>query len=144
MSCEEIICIENIVNIQATYYIMNLRLSDLIEDILTEIQEGFLPLLEIRIFLHSLKDVPFTNEDKGQQILDKMDECMENQLYLRQAEWTTDKIMKNIMALQRLILWDYMITGSIVVYSDNEIQWDVNITFILHEGKVEIYNCVEN
>lgn len=45
MSCDEIICIENIVDIQATYCVINLSLSDLIEDIITELQKGFLPIL---------------------------------------------------------------------------------------------------
>ena len=143
MSCIEITCIENIVDIQATYCVINLSLSNLIEDVITELQKGFLPILEIRLFLHSLKSVALTNETEGQRILDKMTMCMRNQLYLSQSEWTTEKIMKNITKLQRLILYDYMINGSIV-YSDNEIIWDVNTSFILHEGKVEIYTCAEN
>ena len=63
---------------------------------------------------------------------------MKNQSYLSQSEWTTEKIMKNITKLQRLILWDYVINGSIIVCSDNEIIWDVDTSFILHEGRVEI------
>ena len=121
MSCEEIICIENIVDIQATYYIMNLSLSDLIEDIITEIQKGFLPILEIRVFFHSLNSIPFTDEAKGQQILDTLSACMENQLYLTQSDWNAEKIMENIIKLQMLILWDYVIDGSLVVFEDNEI-----------------------
>jgi hypothetical protein len=111
MSCDAIVCIENIVDIQATYYVMNLPLSELIKDILEEIREGLLPILEIRIFLHSLRDVLFTNEMKGQRILEEVDNCIKNQLYVGQTEWTVGKLVKSIIELQRLILWDYRITG---------------------------------
>lgn len=48
--------------------------------------------------------------------------------------------MKNIRELQILILWDYNINGSIIMYNDNEIKWDMDVSFILNEGEIEFPN----
>lgn len=69
ISCQKIVCIENIVDFQAKYSLLNLSLSTLIKEILGELKKGFIPILEISVFLESLKSVPFTDESKGEAIL---------------------------------------------------------------------------
>ncbi len=54
---------------------------------------------------------------------------MEEQLYLHNPEWTIEIIMKNILKLERLILWDYIIEGSLIVYNNNEIAWVLEIKY---------------
>jgi hypothetical protein len=142
ISCQEIVCIENIVDLQATYSVLNLSLSNLIEEILEELKRGFIPILEIRVFLHSLKSVPFTDEAKGEFMLYKLIDCMKNQLYITQSKWTPVEIMKYILKLQILILWDYNIDGSLVMYNDNDIRWDMNVFFILDKGEIEVFNVL--
>lgn len=144
MSLEEIVCIENVVDFQATYFILDLKVSRLIEMICREIMNGVLPILNTRILLHTLKSAPFTDEVRGVQILDELIECMEERLYLHNPEWTIEKIMKNVLRLERLILWNYIIEGSLVVYINNEITWDSEIKFILQNNHVQFYNIVEN
>ena len=67
-------------------------------------------------------------------------DCIKNQLYLSQSMWTSVKIKKYIMKLQMLILWDYDINGSLVMYNDNDIRWDMDVSFILNKGEIEIFN----
>ena len=55
MSYKELICIETVqsstanIELQATYSIINLRISTLFEDVLKELEKGIIPLLETRI-----------------------------------------------------------------------------------------------
>jgi len=142
MSCQEIVCTENIVDLQATYSVLNLSLSNLIEEILEELTSGYIPILEIRVFLQSLKSVPFTDEVRGELLLYKLINSMKNQSYLTQSMWRPAKIMKYILKLQMLILWDYDINGSLVMYNDNEIIWDIDVSFILDKGEIKIYNVI--
>lgn len=59
-----------------------------------------------------------------------------------QSKWNTVEIMKNIKELQILILWDYNINGSLIMYNDNEIKWDMDVSFILNEGEIEFFNFI--
>jgi hypothetical protein len=138
VSCKEIVCIENIVELQATYSVLNLSLSNLIEEILEELNKGFIPILEISVFLHSLKSVPFTDEAKGELMLCKLIRCMKNQFYLTRSMWTSTIIKNFIKKLQTLILWDYDINGSLVIYNDNDIRWDMDVSFIMNKGEHDI------
>jgi len=139
MSCDEIVCIENVVDIQATYCIINLSLSDLIDEILQEAKKGFIQILELRILLQSLKFVPFTEERKGEQLLSELIEHIEDQ-----TEWNITYIVKKVVLLQQLILWDYIINGSLIIYHNNEIKWDIDVAFILNQGEVELYRLTNN
>ena len=140
ISCDEIICIENIVDFKATYYINNLNLSDLIEDIIEGCKRGFLDILGMEVFLYSLKFVPFTNEIRAESIHSEISECIKNQLYCKSSRWNVPKILKKIKQLQRLFLWDYVIDGSLIKFNDNEIYWDLEVSFILNNEGVELYS----
>lgn len=142
MSCDEIVCIENIVDIQATYSVIDLKLSKLIVKILEEMRKGFTPILEILLLLHSLKFVPFTDEKKGGEILYKLIKCMSNQLYLTPSKWTIAYMMKKMLKLQKLILWEYIINGSLIMRDDNEIRWDMEVSFMVNGAQVEFYNSI--
>ncbi len=136
-------CIENIVDLQVTYSVINLSLSNLIEEILGELNLDFIPILEIRVFLQSLRSVPFTDEIKGELILYELNDCIKNQLYQSNSTWTSDIIKKYILKLQMLVLWDYDINGFLVMYNDNEIKWDMEVSFVLNEGEIEIFNATK-
>ncbi|MFX1569845.1 MAG: hypothetical protein ACFFCV_15945 [Promethearchaeota archaeon] len=140
MNCQEIVCIEKIVDLQATYSVLNLSLSNLIEEILGDLKDRFIPILEIQVLLHSLKSVPFTDELKGKLILSKLTSCMKNLLNLTKSKWTSTIIMHYILKLQKLILRDYDINGSLVIYNDNDIRWDIDVSFLLNKGEIENYN----
>lgn len=140
ISCEEIVCIESITDFQATYYITNLNLSDLIEDITEGCKRGFLDILDIEVFLYSLKFVPFTNEKRAENIHSELTECIRNQLYCKSSKWSIPKILKKIKQLQRIILWYYVIDGSLVKYNNNEINWDLDVLFILNKEGAELYS----
>lgn len=127
-------------DLQATYSILNLSLSDLIKEILEELKKGFIPILELRVLLQSLNFVPFTDEGKGQEVLGDLTECLRNQSYLNQSRWKISNMRKMIVNLQKLILWDYKIDGSLIMYCDDEIIWDMDVTFVLNEGSVEFYS----
>jgi len=138
MSCQEIMCIENIIDLQATYSVLSLSLSNLIEEILEELKKGIIPILEIRVFLQSLKSVTLTDEAKGELLLNALITYMNELIFLEQSMWTPTKIMKYILKLQNLILWDYHISGSLVIYNDNNIKWDMDVCFVLDKEKIEI------
>ncbi|MFX0154491.1 MAG: hypothetical protein ACFE9Q_08190 [Candidatus Hodarchaeota archaeon] len=135
-------CIENIVDFQATYSILNLSLSTLIREILDKLKRGFIPILEIRIFLHALKSVPFADEPKGELLLHNLIDCVNNQWYLIKSVWTPAKIGEYVSKLQILILWDYKINRSLILYNDNEIKWEMDVSFILNKGEIEFFNGI--
>lgn len=142
--CKEIVCIENIVDLQATYSVLNLSLSNLIFDIIKESARGFISILNVRVFLYSLQFIPFTDEQKAQQLRVELVECLNNRLYAKSKKWTVQKFIRKIRKLQDLIMWDYIIDGSLVMYNNDEIRWDLDVSFMLIEGHAKLYNVIEN
>lgn len=120
--------------IQETYVITNLTLSKLLKEVLSEIEKDILPLLNIEILLYTLKSVPFSNEAVGISILENLNDSMKYQLYGKSGEWNCKAIAYRLQKLRNLILYDYMIEGSLIVYRTNQIEWDLNVLILL-QGK---------
>lgn len=134
MSLEELISIERIETalsrLQETYVIDDLLLSRLFNELCTELKKGILPLLDMHILLYVLTVVPFTDEAKGIKISEDLRNCVINELYGK--EITCRYVTKQLQRLQNLILYDYQIEGSLVVYHDYRIDWYVEVN--LHEN----------
>jgi len=130
MCCDQIVCIENVVDIQATYSILNLSLSQLIAEISKSCKQGFINVLDVNVFLYALRDVPFSNEVLGMELIAELKECITKELYATSKKWTLSKFMKKIKALRELVMWDYLIDGSLITYNNNEIAWDIEVSFI--------------
>ena len=81
MSIEELVCIESIEDLQATYTILEVKMSKIFEEILRELKKGIIPILETRILLHVLKNEPFSNEMEGLNLLDGLTFCIEKKFY---------------------------------------------------------------
>ena len=56
--------------------------------------------------------------------------------------WTPAKIREYVSKLQILILWDYKINGSLILYNDNEIKSEMDVSFILNKGEIEFFNGI--
>jgi hypothetical protein len=136
MSLEELINIERVqiastnTMLQETYSIENLRLSKLFEEVLKELEMSVIPILDVRILLYSLKSVPFTDEVKGSLILEELTTCIRNELYGLSKSWDCEKILSELQKLRNLILYDYILDGSIVIYYYNKIEWDLDVCFL--------------
>ena len=137
MSLDELISIERVEfqttkeRIQETYVVTNLLLSKLFEEILQELEMDILPILDVKILAYSLRSVPFTMEAEGVDVLESFNECMDSQLYGRSHRWNCNVISTKIKRLQQLVLWDYEIEGSLKVYYDNRIEWDLGVSIIV-------------
>ena len=135
MSVEELISIERVEfqeireRIQETYVIADLMLSKLFEEVLSEVKIDILPILNVKILLYVLKSIPFTDEGRGMGILEVLDECMKYQLYGKLTKWSCKKIDTKLKELRNLVLYDYLIEGSLKLYYDNQIEWELYITF---------------
>lgn len=97
---------------------------------LKELEKGILPILETRILLHCLRNVPFLNEIKGINLLDALNVCMEEQLYTSHTKWSCKVILKDILRLQKLVPYDYDINGSLIIYDNWEIFWDLDVSIV--------------
>ena len=137
MSLDELISIERVEfetskeRIQETYVVNTLPLSKLLKEVLREINLFILPILNIKILLYALRSVPFIDEVKGVGLLESLNECMENQLYGKSNEWNCNAIFTRIKELRQLVLYDYMIEGSLKLYHDNQILWDLGVSIFL-------------
>ncbi|MFX0024303.1 MAG: hypothetical protein ACFE9S_18435 [Candidatus Hermodarchaeota archaeon] len=142
MCCDEIVCIENIIDIQATYSILNLSLSMLISDIIRGCRQGVINILDVRVFLRALQNVPFSDENFAQKLILELGECVENELYGKVKTWTVKEFQNKIQKIQKLIMWDYNIGGSLTVYNnkDREIWWDLKVEFIKLEGHGKLFS----
>ncbi|KKM13876.1 hypothetical protein LCGC14_1711800 [marine sediment metagenome] len=118
MSLEELISIER-VELQAT------------KERLKEVRKDILPLLDIEILLYALKSVPFANEVRGVQILEALNECLDYELYGKTGGWSCKTVANKIGQLKNLVLYDYLIEGSLIVYHSKNLEWDLcyNINF---------------
>ena len=93
-------------------------------------KNGVIPILETRLLLHSLIYIPFINENEGTQILKDLTNCMENHWYSLKNTWNCKSIITELKKLQRFVLNDFIISGSIVIYDDDFIQWDLNVSIV--------------
>jgi len=80
--CDEIVCIEKVVDFQATYSILDLELSNLISAIVRACKQDYFNILNLKVFFHSLRDVPFKNEDKALEL------CNELMRYIKQKSFS--------------------------------------------------------
>jgi len=137
MSLDELISIERVEfetskeRIQETYVIAGLTLLKLFTEVLDEVEADILPILNIEILLYALRSVPFTNEVEGVYIIESLNEYMKYQLYGKSSVWNCKTIASKIKTLRSLILCDYSIEGSLKLYYDNQIEWDLAVLFLL-------------
>jgi hypothetical protein len=135
MSLDELISIERVEfertkeRIQETYVIADLTLSKLFKEILKEAENNILPILNVKVLLYVSQSIPFTDEPKGINIYKRIQECMEYQLYGKTREWNCKRIHNHIKEIRSLILYDYMIEGSLQLSHNDKIEWDLLITF---------------
>lgn len=101
------------------------------EEILRELEMDILPILDVKILAHALRSVPFSKEVEGVDLLENLNECMESQLYGRSHKWNCNVISTKIKELRSLALYDYAIEGSLKIYYDNRIEWDLGVSIIV-------------
>lgn len=133
MSLEELISLERIENfnnirLKETYLVYNLPLSKLFVEVLDELKRNHIPILDIHILLYSLRNVPFTDEAEGLEASEALKACMEKELYGKPVQWTCMNMCNNIEKLCELIVYEYFIEGSLMVYQDYEIEWDLTVS----------------
>ena len=139
MSLDELISIERVEfktskeRIQETYVIADLWLSKLFKEILKEVKKDILPLLDIKILLYALKSVPFTDEVEGVNITESLNYCMLNQLYGKTPEWNCKTIGSKLKKLKNLVVYNYSIEGSLKLFYDNRIEWDLMVSIHFRE-----------
>lgn len=80
--------------------------------------------------LHILINIPFLNENKGTQILKDLTNSIENQWYSIEDIWNYNCILRELKILQKLVLYDYLICGSFIIYSDNHIKWELQTSIL--------------
>ncbi|MFW9828037.1 MAG: hypothetical protein ACFFEY_10615 [Candidatus Thorarchaeota archaeon] len=95
-----------------------------------------IPLLEVRILFQVLINVPFLNEEKGNQILKDLMNCVINHWYTQKSIWNGKTILYRIKSLKKLVLFDYEINGSFIKYNDNHIYWDLKISLIMNQNGI--------
>ncbi|KKM00829.1 hypothetical protein LCGC14_1800510 [marine sediment metagenome] len=136
MSLEELISIERVElftkkeRIRETYVIANLTLSKLFTEVLRNIEKSIISLLDLRILLRALKDVPYTTEMEGVQIHESLTMCLEHELYAKLGECNCKVIASKVKKLRSLILFDYLIEGSVIVFRSNQPEWDLSVSLI--------------
>ena len=134
MSLDELISIERVEfetskeRIQETYVVNTLPLSKLFMEVLLEINQDILPILNIKILLYALRSIHLTDEVEGLELLKSLNDCIENQLYGKSNEWDCKAISTRIKELRQLVLYDYIIEGSLKLYHDNQILWDIGVS----------------
>jgi len=132
MSLDELISIERVEfessRIQETYSVDSLLLSKLFEELITEVKKDILPILDMYILLHVLQSVPFIDEAKGIEITENLSKWMNEELYGKEVKCS--EIVKILRELNKLILYDYVIEGSLTVYHDYHIDWDLEVSIL--------------
>lgn len=143
MCREEIVCIEKIVDIQATYTVLDLKLSMLFEEINKECIKGIIDILHFKILMSALRDVPFKDEQKAQQLYMELVECLDNEYYGSSKEWSIYTILKKIKELQKYILWDYIINGSFTLYPDETGWWELKVDIVRSKEFYHLFSMLE-
>ena len=129
---DEIVCVENIDDFQATYSILKLNLSNLINIIVCACRQDYFNILDLKVFFHLLRDVSFTNEKKALKLCNKLLK------YIKCKSFSYFK--KKMGKLRNLIKGDYQINGSVIEYkNNNKPRWDTTVSFILKESIMEMY-----
>ena len=141
--CDEIVCIENIIDLQATYSVLDLKLSMLIEEIEKGCKRGMIDILHFKLLLSALRDVPFKDEEKAHQILTALKECIENELYGGSKKWSILEILGKVQRLQKYILLDYILDGSFIVFNDEIVWWDLEVNIIKPEELFQLFSMLE-
>ena len=122
---EKIICVNPKAKLKATYTIINMKLTTLFDEVVTEVEKGILAILEIRILLHTIKNVAFSNEIEGNKILFELNECIIHQLYTFDGQWSCSAILDKLKALYKLIAHNIIINGSLIWHMNEKIEWDL-------------------
>ena len=78
--------------------------------------------------MRTLLDIPFSDDNEGTQILKDLTNCMENHWYTLRNTWNCKTIVKLITKLRKLVSYDYLIYGSLVIHNDDHIQWDLSVS----------------
>ena len=139
MSLDELISIERVEfetskeRIQETYAITAVTLSKLFKEVLRELELDILPILNVKILLHTLISIPFTNEIEGITILENLSKCMEDQLYGESRKWSCNTIASKIKKMRNLIRYEYSIEGSLKLSYDDSIEWDLMVSINFKE-----------
>lgn len=134
MSLGELISIERIEfefersRIQETYSVNSLLLSRLFGELITEVKKEILPILGMHILLQALQSVPFTDEVKGIEIAETLSRWMNEELCGKEVK--CNEIAKILGELNELILYDYIIEGSLTVYRDYHIDWELEVSLL--------------
>ena len=123
---EKVICVKSKVNLMATYTIINMKLTKLFDEVITEAEKGILPILEMHILLQSLKNVVFYDEIEGNGVLSELWKCLNQKLYTRGSPWSCEIILGKIKVLRNLIAHDIIINGSLIWYMNEEIKWELD------------------
>ena len=134
MSLENLISIERVEfeetreRIQETFFVTDLTLLKLFREVLKEVKIDILPILNMKILLYALNSVPLTEELEF--VLESLNHCMEYQLYGESDKWSCNTIATKIQELRNAILYDYSIEGSLNLYSDYHVKWNLEVSFI--------------
>ena len=81
IALENIICVNSKVNLKATYTIINMKLTKLFDEVISEVEKAFLPILEMKILFYTLKCVVFSDEGEGNRIISELCKCLNQYLY---------------------------------------------------------------
>jgi hypothetical protein len=132
MSLEELISLERIENfnkkrLKETYLVFNLNLSKLFVEVLDELKRDNLPVLDICILLYSLKSVPFIDEAEGIRLFETLKKRFGEELFGMSAQWKCRELCEKLEKISTLITYEYFIEGSLIVYQDYEIEWDLSV-----------------
>jgi len=133
MSLEELISLERIEiseskRLKETYLVYNLSLSKLFIAVLDNLQKEIINLIDMHILLYSLRYVPFVDEAVGLKILEALNDCLADELHEKSVQWVCMNISNMLNKLCELIICEYHIEGSLVVFQDLEIDWDLCVS----------------
>ncbi len=122
---EEIICVNSRVNVKSTYTIINMKLTKLFDEVIIKVEKGILPNIELHILAYCLRSVAFTDEIGGNAILLELSECITQQLYICDSQWSYNAILKKVKLLSNLIAHDIIINGSLIWHLNKKTEWDL-------------------
>ena len=118
---EDVICENSKVNLKTTYTIINMKLTKLFEEVIPKVEKGILPILEMRILVHTLKDVVFSDEMVGNRFLFELCKCLH-----QNDQWSYETILIILKIIRDLITHNLIINGSLINYMDEKIDWDLD------------------
>ena len=110
---------------KATYTIINMKLTKLFDEVISEVEKAFLPILEMKILFYTLKCVVFSDEGEGNRIISELCKCLNQYLYASDNQWSCDTILRMLKVLYNLITHDIIINGSLICYMNEKIEWEL-------------------